>query len=128
MAGRLTLAQLLLLLLVAVLGAPDAEIEKVLTSLCTAFLRVCCKPLQRFNVPLHLGFLNARLLQVQGRVAEAVDRQTTDLLCTEIDALHVESFGAAPELQPIFAVYVEALTARLLWLETQLQAGACFVL
>ena len=124
MAGIVKVAHLLLLLLVAVLGAPDAEIDKLRTSLRTAFrTSLLQNPTALLNVPRHLGFLNARLLQIQGRVTEAVDREITDLLCTEIDAPHVESFGVAPNLQPIFTVYVDALTARLLWLETQLQAG-----
>ncbi len=50
-AGRLKVAQLLLLLLVAVLGAPDTEIEKVLSSLRTAFRKVfaakCCSAPER---------------------------------------------------------------------------------
>ncbi len=37
LAGILKVAQLLLLLLVAVLGAPDAELENARTSLRTAF-------------------------------------------------------------------------------------------
>ncbi len=111
------------------MGRTQKLTKKVLTSLRSAFRAgLLQNPAALLNVPRHLGFLNARLLQVQGRVTEAVDREMTDLLGTEIDALHVESFGVATDLHPVFTVYVEALTARLLWFETQLQAGACFVL
>ena len=103
LAGILKVAHLLLLLLVSVLGAPNAEIEKVLSAFRNAFRTGIAQNAEaRLNVPHHLEFLNERLLQVQRRVTEAVDQEMTELLSTEIDALFTEGLCAAPDLQPIY--------------------------
>ncbi len=72
----------------------------------------------RQNVPRYLGFLSARLLLIEGRIAEA----------PEINALRADALGVDQDLDPIFNCYIDVLTARLDRLTTQLAAGACFLL
>ncbi len=85
--GVLKVAHLLLLFLVSVLGAPNAEIEKALASWRTAFRAGFQQTTDaRLIVPRHFKFLNDRLLQVQRCVNEEVaDREMTEgngeLLC-----------------------------------------------
>ena len=63
---------------------------------------------------------------MQRRVTEEVDREMMRLLYADIAALYVECVGAAPDLQPIYTMYIGMLQARLALLETQAAAGAVF--
>ena len=126
-SGVLKVAHLLLLVLVSVLGAPNAEIDGATDSLRSAFrVAVQQTPAGRLYVPQQLAFLNSRLLDVQRRVTEEVDLEMIRLLSAEISALYVECVGAAPDLQPIYTIYIGMLQARLDLLDTQLAAGAVF--
>ena len=106
----------MLLLVVAVLGVPDREIEKVLTSLRTAFrASLQQNAVARRNVPRYLGFLNSRLTHAEGQITVAIDQESHEtivLLFAEIDALHAEALGIVPDLDPILTCYVDVLTAR----------------